>query len=100
MAYCELCEMDREFCEHGLTERRRDAAATAGELLISPNGMAHFPECPYKGADPDYSRWTRLDPPRARERPGNGARLQATGGERPNLTARASCQDCVGHGPW
>ncbi len=22
MAYCELCEMDREFCEHGLGERR------------------------------------------------------------------------------
>jgi hypothetical protein len=23
MAYCELCDIDREFCEHGLAERRR-----------------------------------------------------------------------------
>ena len=36
MAYCDLCEMDREFCEHGLAERRRNAAAAAGGLLISP----------------------------------------------------------------
>jgi hypothetical protein len=33
MAYCELCEMDRGFCEHGLAERRRAATAATGELL-------------------------------------------------------------------
>jgi para-nitrobenzyl esterase len=26
VAYCELCEMDCAYCEHGLTERRRAAA--------------------------------------------------------------------------
>jgi hypothetical protein len=49
MTYCELCEMDRGFCEHGLAERRRNAAGTVGELLISPNGVAHFPVCPPQG---------------------------------------------------
>ena len=43
IAHCELCEMDREFCEHGLAERRRNAAASTGELLISASGMAHLP---------------------------------------------------------
>jgi len=100
MAECELCEMDREFCEHGLRDRRRAATAAAGELLISRNGMAHFPGCPHKGDDPDYSRWATLDTPRAWQRLGNGEHLQATGGDRPDLVARSRCQDCVDHGPW
>lgn len=100
MAYCELCEMDREFCGHGLAERRRAATVVAGELLISPNGVAHFLGCPHKGDDPDYSRWAKLNMPRAWERLGNGEQLQATGGERPDLVARSRCQDCLSHGPW
>jgi hypothetical protein len=100
MAYCELCEMDRGFCEHGLAERRRAATAATGELLISRNGMAHFPGCPHKGDDPDYRRWATLDTPRAWERLGNGEQLHATGGERPDLVATSRCQDCVSHGPW
>lgn len=100
MAYCDLCEMNREFCEHGLAEQRRAVTAVAGELLISPNGMAHFPGCPHKGGDPDYSRWAKLDTPRAWERLGNGEPLQATGGERLDLVGRSRCQDCVSHGPW
>jgi hypothetical protein len=35
MAYCELCEMDRAFCEHGQGDRRKAATVAAGELLIS-----------------------------------------------------------------
>ena len=81
MAYCDLCEMDRGFCEHGLTERRRNAAAIAGGLLISPNGIVHFPGCHHKGDDPDYSGWARLDTPRVWERLGNGEQLAATGGQ-------------------
>jgi len=100
MAYCELCDMDREFCEHGLLERRRNAIAIARELLISPNGMAHFPGCPHKGDDPDYSRWATLDTPRAWERLGNSEQLPATGGACPSLMVRTRCQDCVDHGPW
>jgi len=100
MAYCELCEMDRESCPHGLAERRTAAAAAAGRLLISPSGMAHFPGCPHKGDDPDYSRWAKLDAPRAWERLGNGEHLQATGGKRLDLVARSRCEDCVSHGPW
>lgn len=100
MAYCELCEMNREYCEHGPKERRGAAMVAAGELLISPNGMDHFPDCPHKGDDPDCSRWAKLDMPRAWERLGNGERLRATGGERLDLVAGSRCQDCVSHGPW
>ena len=53
--------MDREFYEHGLTDRRRDAAASASGLLISPNGIAHFSGCSHKGDDQDYSRWAELN---------------------------------------
>jgi hypothetical protein len=100
MAYCELCEMDLEFCEHGLGARRRAATVASSELLVSPNGMAHFPGCPHKGDDPDYSRWATLDAPRAWEHLGNGEQLPATGGKLPDLVAKSRCQDCVSHGPW
>jgi hypothetical protein len=60
MAHCELCGMDVRFCRRSLTERRASSAAVAGQLLISPKGMAHFPGCPHKGDDADYSRWATL----------------------------------------
>ena len=100
MAYCDLCEMDREFCEHGLAERRRNAAATATGLLVSPTGIAHFAGCPHKVDHQDYSRWAELNAPRAWERLGNGERLQATGGQNSGLAAADRCTDCVSHGPW
>jgi hypothetical protein len=100
MAYCERCDMERQFCEHGLAERRRSAAAIVPGLLISPNGMAHFPGCPHKGDNPDYDRWAELDTPRAWERLGNTEQLPATGGKSPSLIAKIRCQDCVSHGPW
>ena len=100
MAYCDLCEMDREFCEHGLAERRRNAAAAAGGVLISPKDIAHFAGCHHKGDHQDYRRWADLNAPRARERLGNGEQLRATGGQRPGLTATDRCNDCVSHGPW
>jgi hypothetical protein len=100
VAYCDLCEMDREFCEHGLAERRRDAAAIVAKLLISPNGIAHFPGCPHKGDHQDYRKWAELDTARAWERLSNGEQLQATGGLSPDLTAMTRCQDCISHGPW
>jgi hypothetical protein len=100
MAYCELYETDRAFCEHGQGDRREAATATVGSLLISPKGTAHFGGYPHKGDDQDYERWAELKVPRAWERLGNGEHLQATGGKRPSLVARARCQDCVSHGPW
>jgi hypothetical protein len=100
MAYCELCDMDREFCEHGLADKRRSAVTIVREVLISPSGMAHFSGCPHKGEDLDYSRWASINTPRAWERLGNGEQLAATGGRCPGLIARARCRNCVGHGPW
>ena len=100
MAHCELCDMDVRFCSHGLTERRASSAAVAGRLLISPKGMAHFPGCPHKGDDADYSRWATLDMAQAWQRLGNGEGLKADGGEQLSLVARTRCQDCVDHGPW
>jgi hypothetical protein len=98
VAFCDLCEMDRDYCEHGLAERRRTASASAATLLISPRNIAHFPGCHHKGDDPDYRRWAKLDSPRAWERLGNGEELRATDGR--DLTAKTRCQDCVDHGPW
>jgi hypothetical protein len=100
VAYCSLCEMDRDSCEHGLAERRRTASASASILLISPASLVHFPRCPHKGGDPDYSRWAELDTPRGWECPGNGEQLPATGGSRRDLVAMTRCQDCLDHGPW
>lgn len=45
VTYCDLCDMDREFCGHGLAQRRRNVTATSKELLISPTGVA-LPEIP------------------------------------------------------
>jgi hypothetical protein len=100
VAYCDLCEMDRDSCKHGLAERRRTASASFSSLLISPSNMAHFPQCPHKGDDADYSRWGELDTPHAWELLGNGKQLRATGGSRRDLIAKTRCQDCVDHGPW
>ena len=82
MADRDLCEMDREFCEHGLVERRRNAAAAATGSLISPKGIAHFAGCPHKGDHQDYRRWAELSTPRAGNA-GNGEQLRATGGRNP-----------------
>jgi len=76
------------------------AAGVGGELLISPNGVAHFAGCLHKGGDPDYSSWASLSLPRAWERLGNGEMLPATGGQRSDLVAKSRCKDCVSHGPW
>jgi hypothetical protein len=92
--------MDREFCEHGLMDRRGSAVTNVRELLISPAGMAHFPGCPHKGNDPDYSHWASIDTPRAWERLGNGEQLAATGGICLGLVATIRCRDCADHGPW
>jgi hypothetical protein len=100
MAYCDLCEMNRDYCEHGLQDSRRAFMAAADELLIAPNGVGHFPAAGTRVDDPDYSRWAKLDMPRAWERLGNGERLQATGGEQPKLIAESRCQDCESDSPW
>jgi hypothetical protein len=83
-----------------LEERRRSSTVADGELLISPNGMAHFPGCTHKGDDANYSRWAKLVMPRGWERLGNGERLRATGGECADLVAVSRCRDCLSHGPW
>lgn len=49
-----------EFWGRGLVERHRNVTAIADELLISSNGMAHFPGRSHKGGDPDHSRWASL----------------------------------------
>lgn len=100
MAYCDLCEMDRGMCVHGLADKQQAAAIAADELLISPSGVAHFAGCPHKGDHPDYRRWAILAIPRAWERLGNGELLRATGGDRPDLIAKSRCDDCLSHGPW
>lgn len=50
MAYCELCDIDLEFCGHGLVERHTNAAATTRQLLISPNGTANRWRLPAESA--------------------------------------------------
>jgi hypothetical protein len=79
VAYCDLCEMDRNYCVHGLAENRRAASASASALLVSPKNVAHFPQCPHKGDDSDYRRWAEIDTPNAWQRLGNGEQLRAAG---------------------
>ena len=82
MACCEPCDMNREFCEHGLVERHRNGTAIARELLISPMGMAHFPGCPIRAT----IRTTAAGPSLTRHALGsawNGEQLQAAGGACP-----------------
>jgi len=100
MAYCDLCDIERSYCEHGLADRRAANAQASSFLLISPTNIAHLPGCPHKGDDPDYSEWAELDAPRAWERLANGEQLPATGGARPDRVAAAPCRDCAKHGPW
>jgi hypothetical protein len=48
VAYCDLCEMDRSYCVHGLEDRRQAASFNAAVRLVSPHGMAHFSGCPIR----------------------------------------------------
>ena len=88
MAYRDLCEMEREFCEHGLV-KSAGTQPRAGGLLTSPNGIAHFSGCPHKGDDPGLQEVGGAYVPCAWKRLGNGEQLQATGGRSPGLTAGA-----------
>lgn len=97
MPRCELCDLDFCQCVHGLAARRR--APGSHRLLISPSNLAHFPGCGHK-EDDNYSQWAELDTPGAWERLGNGERLPATGGARPDRIATGRCEDCIHHGPW
>ena len=100
MSYCELCEMDQAYCPHGLAERRWVSESTA-IVLVSPSGYAHFPGCPHKAEDQDYSKWGEITTPGAWQRLGNGEQLQATGGANPDLVAWIRCSHCEDHGgPW
>jgi hypothetical protein len=100
MAWCELCDMDLSFCQHGLAERQARASADA-RLLVSPRGMAHFEGCPHKGDDPDYSLWGELQVPRAWQRLGRGERFEVVDGRGRPLSAQTRCSDCIERdGPW
>lgn len=99
MPICPLCDLELDWCEHGLNAAQKSRAASA-TLQVSPRGMAHFPGCPHKGDDDDFSLWAELDSPSAWSRLGNGEQFPATGGARPELVASARCRDCVEHGPW
>ena len=100
MVYCDLCDMEFSSCPHGLREGQAVASTAVTKLLIAPSGYAHFPGCPHKGDHPDFSQWGQIDAPNAWQRLGNGERLKATGGCRPDRVATARCRDCVSHGPW
>jgi hypothetical protein len=107
VVHCEICDLNRDYCQHGHEDReavkagqRRDAAAAVPLLRISPARLAHFPGCPHKGDDPDYSQWGELDTPNAWALLGAGQQLPATGGEVPSLVAVGRCRDCEDHGPW
>ena len=96
---CPLCDLELGWCQHGrqATQKERSSSAT---LLISPRGMAHFAGCPHKGDDENFTLWAELEAPLAWSRLGNGEKIPATGGQRPDLFASTRCSDCVEHGPW
>jgi hypothetical protein len=99
MSICSVCDLEMDWCEHGLGAVRKERAASA-TLLISPRGMAHFAGCPHKGDDDNLTLWAELDTPSAWFQLANGQELLATGGARSGLVATSRCSDCVEHGPW
>ncbi len=78
----------------------RHTTRSVPRLLVSPQSVAHFPNCPHKGDDPDYSNWAKLRTEDAWQRLGNGEPLEASGGTRASRIASSRCSDCVEHGPW
>jgi hypothetical protein len=99
MTWCELCELDRSMCQHGLADRQERRARGAA-ILVSPAKTAHFEGCSHKGDDPDYSRWGTLDVANAWQRLGNGERFTITDNNGRALEVVRRCDDCTGHGPW
>lgn len=99
MVWCELCDLERAMCVHGLRAEQTARERRAG-LLISPRGIAHFDGCPHKGDDPDYSKWGRLSDDNSWQRLGNGESIETVDSSGRELVATARCSDCVDHGPW
>lgn len=98
MTWCELCDMERSWCEHGRQDlQRRKESSTL--LLVSPRGMVHFEGCPHKD-DPDFSRCARLPVEGAWQELGNGRTYDLQDASGGRLVANSRCSDCVDHGPW
>ena len=87
VAICPLCDLELDWCVHGLQATQKERASSA-MLLISPRGMAHFAGCPHKGDDDDLTLWAKLEAPVAWSRLGSGEKIPATGGQPPELWPR------------
>lgn len=96
---CELCDLPLDQCEHG---RPTPKSVAPRSLEVSPTQMAHYPGCPHKGDDPDFSRWGLItrDTALAWQALCNGEPVPADGGEQPSLVATSRCQTCDYHGAW
>lgn len=99
VVWCELCDLDRSTCVHGLRDQQL-TRERHGVLLISPRGMAHFEGCPHKGEDPGFERWGRLTEQGLWQRLGNGERIATVDSSGRELIVVARCCDCIEHGPW
>lgn len=100
MTQCEICDLPISQCPHGRAEAARRAGPRVREILVSPTGLAHFPGCPHKADDEDYSRWGVIESDNAWSRLGNGESIKATGGASTELVATGRCTTCVEYGPW
>ena len=99
MTWCDLCDLDRATCVHGMADRTTARARTA-VVLVSPRGVAHFDGCPHKGDDPDYARWGRIEGVDTWQVLGNGGHLPTVDTLGRPIIATKRCLDCVDHGPW
>ncbi len=99
---CEKCDLPLAYCVHGRQARDAERARRVGWLEVSPARVAHYPGCPHKRDDPDFSRWgeIRENPAAAWDRLRNGDVVPADAGARVGLEATTRCRDCVDHGPW
>jgi hypothetical protein len=98
MTWCDLCDLDRSTCQHGLVDRR-SSRATGAVVLVSPARIAHFEGCPHKD-DLDFTSWGTLSVPDAWQRLGNGELMEATDQQGVALVVKGRCSDCLDHGPW
>lgn len=99
---CEICEMERDWCVHGLADRKTHQQPThvTDELLVSPAGLAHLDggngttACEHKVVGDFQRRGALIGIKDAWQRLSNNEHIKCNGGARTDLVATRLCSTC------